>query len=91
MAANVKQVLGIINDKTQVIPGHGPLSDKADLQDFHDMLIGTSAEVKAMIDQGVTLEQIKSKGLSKLWDSWTDGFISTEAWIGIVYNSLLSD
>ena len=90
MAANVKTVLGMINDQTKVIPGHGPLSTKADLKDFYDMLLGTSAEVQTMIDQGLNLEQIKSRGLSKQWDSWTDGFRSTEVWLTIVYNSLMS-
>ena len=88
MAENVKTILGMINDKTKVIPGHGPLSSKKDLQAFHDMLIGTSAEVKAMKDKGLTLEQIKKKGLSAKWNDWTDGFLSTEVWIGIVYSSL---
>ncbi len=90
MAKNIKEVLAIISDTTQIIPGHGPLSNKADLQDFHDMLVGTSAEVQKMKDEGLKLEQIKSKGLSKQWDSWTDGFISSETWIDIVYNSLLA-
>ena len=90
MAENVKAVLAIINDKTKVIPGHGPLSSKSDLQDFYEMLIGTSAEVKNMKDQGLDLDQIKSKGLSKRWESWTDGFISTEVWIDTLYNSLTS-
>lgn len=90
MAANVKTVLAMINDQTKVIPGHGPLSTKADLNDFYDMLLGTSAEVQQMIDASMSLEQIKLKGLSKRWDSWTDGFLSTEVWISIVYNSLLS-
>ncbi len=90
MAKNVKDILAIISDTTKVIPGHGPLSSKSDLQDFYNMLIGTSSEVEAMKKQGLTLEQIQSKGLSKQWDSWTDGFLSTETWIEIVYNSLKS-
>ena len=88
MAANVKKVLALINDKTKVIPGHGPLSNKADLKAFYDMLIGTSNEVKAMKDKGKSLAEIQKAGLSKRWDEWTDGFLSTEVWIGIVYNSL---
>ena len=91
MAANVKSVIKVINDKTKVIPGHGPLSNKADLQDFYDMLMGTTAEVQKMKDNGLSLEEIKKKGLSDRWDSWTDGFLSTEVWIGIVYDSLMLD
>ena len=52
------------------------------------MLRGTSAEIQTMIDNGFSLEQIKTKGLSKRWESWMDGFLPTEAWISIVYNSL---
>ena len=85
MAKNVQSILAIIDDQTKVIPGHGPLSNKADLQDFYNMLIGTSAEVQQMIDQTLSLKQIQAKGLSKQWDSWTDGFLSTEIWISIVY------
>ncbi len=88
MAANVKQVIAIIDDKTKVIPGHGPLSTKKDLQDFYDMLIGTSAEVEQMVGQNLSLDKIKATGLSKKWDSWTDGFLSSEVWISIVYHSL---
>ena len=88
MAKNVKTILALVDDKTKIIPGHGPLSNKKDLQDFYDMLIGTSAEVKAMKDKGMSLDKIKAKGLSKKWKSWTKGFLSTEAWIGILHSSL---
>lgn len=88
MAKNVKMILTMIDDKTKIIPGHGPLSNKKDLQDFHDMLVGTSAEVKAMKDKGIPLEKIKAKGLSEKWKPWTKGFLSTETWIGILYSSL---
>ena len=88
MAKNIKIVLAMLNDKTKIIPGHGPLSNKKDLQAFYDMLIGTSAEIKAMKDKGLSLEKIKEKGLSKKWNSWTKGFIPTDVWIGIVHSSL---
>lgn len=88
MAKNIKSVLPMLNNKTKIIPGHGPLSDKSDLQAFHDMLVGTSAEVKTMKDRGLSLDKIKAKGLSKKWNSWTKGFLSTKVWIGIVYSSL---
>ncbi|MCP3852397.1 MAG: MBL fold metallo-hydrolase [Gammaproteobacteria bacterium] len=88
MAKNVATVISLIDDKTKVIPGHGPLSTRDDLQGFHDMLIGTSAEVQTMKDQGFSLEKMQAKGLSKKWDSWADGFLSTKVWISIVFNSL---
>ena len=88
MAKNIKSVLPLLDNKTQVIPGHGPLSTKADLLAFHDMLVGTSAEVSAMKEKGLVLEKIQEKGLSKKWTAWTKGFIPEKVWIGIVYSSL---
>lgn len=89
MAANIAKVLAEIDDQTVLIPGHGPLGTKAELVAFRQMLIGTSAEVAAMVAQGMTLEQIKAKGLSTGWNDWTDGFLSTGMWITIVHNSLV--
>jgi len=88
MATNIKAILKRIDNKTKIIPGHGPLSNKADMQAFHDMLIGTSAEVKAMRDKGLSLEQIKKKGLSNQWQPWTKGIFPADFWIGIVHSSL---
>lgn len=87
-AKNVAAVLEKINDNTVVIPGHGPLTDKKGLSDFHQMLIGTLAEVKAMKDKGHSLEQCQKKGLSSQWDAWKKGFINQDAWISFIYNSL---
>ncbi|OMH32101.1 MBL fold metallo-hydrolase [Motiliproteus sp. MSK22-1] len=88
MAANIEAVLHRVDDQTKIIPGHGPLSSKSDLRAFHEMLVGTAAEVKAMKDKGMSQEQAQKEGLSDQWNEWTDGFLSTESWIGIVYQSL---
>jgi len=55
------------------------------------MLLGTADEVQKMIDKEMSLQQIKTQGLAKKWQPWTDGFISTETWIGIVYKSLITE
>ncbi len=88
MATNVKAVLSMINADTKIIPGHGPLSTTADLEAFHQMLLGTSSEVRQMRDKGMGLAEIQETGLSDRWESWTDGFLSEKVWISIVYRSL---
>lgn len=88
MAENIKALLNVVDDETKIIPGHGPLATKADLKAFHEMLVGTTAEVKTMKAQGMNLGQIQLKGLDKRWDSWANGFLPTRVWIGIVYASL---
>lgn len=90
MAENVKAILPLIDDKTILIPGHGRLSKKSDLEDFYAMLIGTVAEVRAMKAAGMDLEEIQFEGLSEKWHQWGNGFLSEEVWIGIVTASLSS-
>lgn len=45
---------------TFVVPGHGRLSDEGDVADYRDMVTFIRDRVKAMIDQGMTLAQIKA-------------------------------
>ncbi len=91
MAANLTQLLDtVIKEDTVIIPGHGPLAKKADLVAFRDMLIGTSAEVEAMMKES-ELEAIQAKGLSGKWEAWTKGFLNEATWIKIVYDSLKSE
>lgn len=91
MAANVSTVLDMIDEKTVVIPGHGPVSNKVELTAFRDMLLGTYAEVKAMRDKGMNLGQMQVEGLSTDWMEWTDGFLSEQVWIGILNSSFEAD
>ena len=45
---------------TFVVPGHGRLSDEGDVADYRDMVTFIRDRVQAMIDRGMTLEQIKA-------------------------------
>jgi glyoxylase-like metal-dependent hydrolase (beta-lactamase superfamily II) len=45
---------------TLVIPGHGRLSDSADVAYYRDMVTIIRDRVKAMIDKGLTLDQVKA-------------------------------
>jgi glyoxylase-like metal-dependent hydrolase (beta-lactamase superfamily II) len=72
----------------KVIPGHGPLSDVAGLKSFHRMLVETTDIVRKRIAAGKTLEQIKAEGLPEEWKPWGTGFIKTDVWLTLVYNSL---
>ncbi len=72
----------------KIIPGHGPLSDVEGLKAFHRMLVETTDIVRKRMAAGKTLEQIKAEGLPEEWKPWGSGFIKTDLWITLVYNSL---
>ncbi|QJR09426.1 hypothetical protein DSM104443_00470 [Usitatibacter rugosus] len=62
IVAAADKVLAMVTDKTQIIPGHGPVASKADLQAYRDMVATTSGRVKQMIKDGKKLEEIKAAG-----------------------------
>ncbi|MBL4866160.1 MAG: hypothetical protein JKY67_07275, partial [Pseudomonadales bacterium] len=88
MAKNLKDILPLVDEQSVIIPGHGPLANKSDLMAFIEMLLGTTAEVQAMKDKGLSLTAIQEKGLSSRWDRWAKGMFNNKAWIGIIYSSL---
>jgi len=78
--------LELVDDTTKIIPGHGPLSDRADLVAYRAMLQTVHDTVVPMIRQGKSLEEIRAaKPLAPLVDEWGGGFINAEQFLGLVY------
>ncbi len=89
MINGVERMLSFADDKTKIIPGHGPLADKAALIKYRDMLKDVSASVSALITQGKSrADAIAAKPTAKLDAVWGKGFLKPDAFVGIVYDSL---
>jgi glyoxylase-like metal-dependent hydrolase (beta-lactamase superfamily II) len=84
---NVKSILDNLADNIKIIPGHGPLATKKDFQTFYNMLVETTAYVKAKIDAGLSVEEISKSGLPEKWKSWGEGFLKPEMWIDFICKS----
>jgi len=84
MLAAVDKVLSTLPDDAKVIPGHGPLSDKAGLRTFAEVLRGTSGAVAKALAAGKTIEQMKADNILGPWDSWGKGFIKSDAWLAVL-------
>ncbi|NCP63336.1 MAG: MBL fold metallo-hydrolase [Paraglaciecola sp.] len=83
--ANVKQLISMVNDDTQIIPGHGKLSSKTDYELVLKMLTETADFVKSKKAMGVSLPDLISAGLDKKWQAWSWEFINEEKWISTLY------
>jgi cyclase len=88
LAKNVGDIVSKLPQGVKIIPGHGPLSDVEGLKQFHRMLVETTDIVRKRMKSGKTLEQIKAEGLPEEWKSWGTGYIKTDIWLELVYNSL---
>lgn len=86
--AAADKALSLADDNTQIIPGHGPMANKADLQAYRDMVALVINGVQAGIDAGKSLEEIQKQDLLKDINVNKDGFIKPDTFISFVYNSL---
>ena len=62
-----EEVLKVVNDKTIVVPGHGPISTTEDLQTYIDMLIVVRDRIQEGIQQGKGLQEIIDTDPTKEW------------------------
>ena len=81
--------LGYANDSTRIIPGHGPLANRADLKKYRDVLVQVRERVAALIRQGKTREEVIAARPTAEWDAtWGAGFMKPDVFLGIVYQSM---
>ncbi len=85
--ATANKVLFLANPETKIIPGHGALSNKAELTAYRNMLMEVRDNFKMAYDKGMTIEEMKSADLTKdLDEKWGNGFIKPEKLLDILYS-----
>lgn len=89
MIAAIDKALGLSDEATRIIPGHGPLSTRADLQSHREFLQNATDRVKALVDQGMSLDQAIAARPTAEWDD-TIGkvWITPAQFVTFIYNSL---
>jgi cyclase len=76
------QALALATDRTRIIPGHGPLSNKAELKAYRDMVATVHARVKEQVAAGKAAEEIFAAGVTKDFDEkWGKGFIKPATFV----------
>jgi len=88
LIANIEKVLATVPDDVKIIPGHGPLSDKAGLRKFADVLRATSAAVQQGIAAGKTLDQLKAEKVLEPWKEMASSFMTTDLFTETLYKDL---
>jgi glyoxylase-like metal-dependent hydrolase (beta-lactamase superfamily II) len=56
--AALQKVIDMAGPNTKILPGHGVVSTRDDVVAFRDMVASLQTKVSAMINQGMTLEQV---------------------------------
>ena len=87
--ATSDKVVGMADATTKIIPGHGPLSNKAELKGWHDMLVEIRTAVKKQADAGKSLADIQKQKLTAKWDDkWGGKFIKAEQVVEFAFTAI---
>jgi len=84
---NVSALINQMPANAKIIPGHGNLATLDDLKTFHQMLVETSDIVTKQMKAKKTVDEIKKAGLPDKYKDWGTGFIKTDQWIDLIYQS----
>ena len=72
----------------KVIPGHGPVLTLEDVKSYRNMIVDTADIVRKQMAAGKTMDQIKAQGMPDKYKDLGTGFVKTDTWIQVIYNSL---
>ncbi|HEX2138582.1 MAG TPA: MBL fold metallo-hydrolase [Woeseiaceae bacterium] len=84
-----QEILAQAGADTRIIPGHGPLAGKADLEAAHAMLVDARGRVMQLIDEGKSEDAvIAANPLGRYDADWSWEFIDTERMTRTLYRGL---
>lgn len=87
--AALETLYSLAGPGTRIIAGHGPLGGRDDIAAKIGMLEGARDAVKALLDQGMSVEEAKAaKPLAPWEDDWTWFFIDGDRMTEMLYDGL---
>jgi glyoxylase-like metal-dependent hydrolase (beta-lactamase superfamily II) len=86
-AANAN--IAFVTPQSIVVPGHGPLGNRADLVSFRDMLVAIRHNVAALKAQGKSLAEVQAAQPTAAFDAkWGQSIISGNLFTALVYRGV---
>lgn len=76
--AGLDTALGLADDETRFVPGHGDVCGSAEVQALRDFLVEARARVDQAIREGADLDGLRAAGLLDDFGAWDWGFISRD-------------
>jgi len=89
MIAGTARGVALADVDTKIIPGHGPVGDKAALAAHHEMLVTVHDRVQALKAAGKSKEEaVAAKPTADLDGQWGNGMIKGDMFTMLVYSTL---
>ncbi|QDW41351.1 MBL fold metallo-hydrolase [Bradyrhizobium sp. KBS0727] len=89
MIAATDIYLKLTNAKSRIVPGHGPIADKAALAEYRTMLVTARDRMAALVKDGKSeADVLAAKPFADLDKKWAPTELASTNFIRVVYHSL---
>src|SRR5215470_9314267 len=90
MIAATGAYLNLANDKTRIVPGHGPVADKAALVAYRTMLVTARDRMAKLVKDGKSEDDVvAAKPFADLDAKWAPTELAAKNFIRVVWHSLV--
>jgi glyoxylase-like metal-dependent hydrolase (beta-lactamase superfamily II) len=89
MIAATDTYLKLVNDRSRIVPGHGPVADKAALVTYRTMLVTARDRVAKLVKDGKSEDDVvAAKPFADLDAKWAPTELASKNFIRVVWHSL---
>ena len=89
MIAATDAYLKLTNAKTRIVPGHGPIADKAALTEYRTMLVTARDRMTKLVKEGKSEDDVvAAKPFADLDAKWAPTELAGKNFVRVVYHSL---
>ncbi|MBM3818342.1 MAG: MBL fold metallo-hydrolase [Acidimicrobiia bacterium] len=89
MIASADRAIRMATPATKIVPGHGPVADRAALMRYREMLVTVRERLQKLKTAGRSAQEVvAAKPLADLDAVWGKGFLMPDQFVQMAYNSL---
>ncbi len=89
MIHSLDEILARTDEQTKIVPGHGPVATRANLEEYRDMLVQVRQRIVDLIAAGKTIDEAVAAAPTREFDAkWGSGYVPPNVFTKMVFSSL---
>jgi cyclase len=91
MIHSLDQILTQTDEQTKIVPGHGSVATRSNLQEYREMLEQVRQRIKVLVAAGKTIDEAVAAAPTKDFDAeWGSGYVPADVFVRMVFTSLIA-
>ncbi len=86
----IARAISELPEDVVIVSGHNDNGTWADLEPYHEMLVGTVNAVRDGMAAGMGLEELRQAKVLEQWEAYAGSYVSTDGWIDYIVDAIES-